>query len=400
MAAAAPDPEADRLDEIARGVAPASASQPLVLLVDDNEGNLLAMREILASLDAKCLSARSGREALRFCLEEEFAVILLDVRMPDIDGFETARLIRTRESMRETPILFLTAYDKSNADVERGYALGGVDYIFKPYEAAVLVGKVGVFLELHQHRQRQRLLLGRLARQAQALERSTVDFAEFAHMAARDLAAPLETIDERVRLIQEGLGGQSSGVLQQHCEALMEDVFRQRKVLDALVEFASIDDTLQPRRDVDLTTVLNTVLVECAPMLEEAGGAVTRDPLPTVRGDPHHLSRVFSFLIGNAMRFRREDPPRVHVGARESGEWWEISVADNGVGFDARVASRLFAPSDRRQERPAPVERGIGLAICKRIVEAHRGRIWAEGIPGIGATFRFTLPSEGARDIA
>jgi light-regulated signal transduction histidine kinase (bacteriophytochrome) len=109
---------------------------------------------------------------------------------------------------------------------------------------------------------------------------------------------------------------------------------------------------------------------------------------------------VFSYLIGNAVRCRSKDPPRVHVGARENGDWWEISVADNGVGFDARVASRLFAPSDPKRERTARVERGIGLAICKRIVEAHRGTIWAEGIPGVGATFRFTLPSEGAWDIA
>jgi signal transduction histidine kinase len=400
MALRGPPAESDERDEEAASLPAESATQPLVLLVDDNEGNLLAMREILSCLDARCLTARSGREALRYCLDEDFAVILLDVRMPDIDGFETARLIRTRESMRHTPILFLTAYDKTNADVERGYALGAVDYLFKPFEAPVLVGKVGVFLELHQHRERQRLLLERLARQAEDLERSTLDFAEFAHVAARDLAEPLRDLLDRVRALQEAPGADRDGTLAEHCGHMLESIARQRMLVDGLVEYASIDDTLEIRGDVDLTTVLNGVLVECASVLERGGASVTRDPLPTVRGDPRQLGRVFSYLLGNAVRFRGSAPPRIHVGAREDGDRWEISVSDNGVGFDARVASRLFAPPSGRRDRAARVERGIGLAICKRIVEAHRGTLRAQGTPGAGATFTFTLPVDGARDIA
>jgi signal transduction histidine kinase len=130
----------------------------------------------------------------------------------------------------------------------------------------------------------------------------------------------LQDIGERVQAIQGALtDGQET--VSPHCESVLESVVRQRKLIDALVEYASIDGTLELRPDVDLTTVLNTVLVECASVLEVAGGAVTRDVLPAVRGDPRLLGRVFSYLLGNAVRFRREEPPRIHVGARESGDW-------------------------------------------------------------------------------
>jgi light-regulated signal transduction histidine kinase (bacteriophytochrome) len=127
----------------------------------------------------------------------------------------------------------------------------------------------------------------------------------------------------------------------------------------------------------------------------EADAAVTHDPLPTVAADPSQLALVFQNLVGNAVKFRGEAPPRVHVSAQGDGAEWVFSVRDNGIGIDPRHFDRLFQIFQRLHSREEYPGTGIGLAICKKIVERHRGRIWIESAPGEGSTFRFTIPAKG-----
>jgi signal transduction histidine kinase len=372
-----------------------------VLLVDDRESNLSAMREILQGLADDVISARSGEEALRWCLKHDFAAILMDVRMPGMDGFEAASLIRQREPLRQTPILFITAYDKRSVDVLKGYAMGAVDYIFKPIEPEILRSKVTVFVDLHRSREQQKLLAEELAAKASELERSNLELEQFAHVAAHDLREPLRTMRSYVELIAERLGDSADPKVRKYVEHVVGGSERMRALIDDLLEYARLERQRKPLAAVSLDEVLDAALAGAEAGIREARAEIVRGPLPGVIGDRAQLVRVFENLVGNAVKFRGDAPPRIRVEGEERGREAVISVADNGIGVPAKDSERIFGLFERLHARTRYPGTGLGLAICKKIVERHGGRIWVESEPGQGSTFVFTLPMstvQGRRD--
>lgn len=172
----------------------------------------------------------------------------------------------------------------------------------------------------------------------------------------------------------------------------VDGVTRMQRLINDLLAYSRVGRKQLASEPIDCGALLDRVCSDLQVALEENGASVTRDPLPTISGDPVQLGQLLQNLVGNAMKFRGKEPPRVHVGAeRREGEWL-LSVRDNGIGIDPQYAERIFVLFQRLHGRGEYPGTGIGLAVCKKIVERHGGRIWVESEPGKGAAFHFTIP--------
>jgi signal transduction histidine kinase len=378
---------------------------PAVLLVDDRADNLLALEALLEPLDVRLVRAYNGKEALRCLLTDEFAVIILDVQMPELDGYETARHIKARERTRNVPIIFLTAINKEVAHQLEGYDTGAIDYLAKPFQPAILVSKVSVLVALYQQGKLIELQNAQLAaqlddlrraeallaRQAAELERSNADLDRFATLAARDLREPLHLVQGYLEL----LAGRDAAKATEGVETLpakaLRGVERMDGMLDALHRYARA--TIEPADTEVAVDDLIEGVVAAVEAGESAGKTViTHDPMPVVHGDRRQLDLVLTELVGNAIVHGRTDPLEIHIGQRRRDDQWVISVHDNGAGMTSAELGRLFTLFNTGANgRPYGV--GLGLALCRRIVERHGGTIWAESVVGRGTTVSFSVPA-------
>jgi signal transduction histidine kinase len=364
--------------------AAAAASRPRILLVDDRESNLLAMRAVLEDVGEVRL-ARSGEQALRLLLVDDVALVLLDVQMPGMDGFETAEAIRGRPRTRDVPILFLSAYEPREEDLVRGYAVGAADYLVKPVAPDVLRAKASLFVELQVRR-------GREERIRQDLLRSNGELARFAQAAAHDLQAPLRSLDYLLRRVATaGTDRLDPGQRADLAECL-EATGRMRRLIGGLLDYAQARTGVARPGAADLASLVAEAWAALRASVESTGATLACEALPVVRADALLLRQVFQNLFENAIRHRGDGPPRVHVSARETPEGVEVSVRDEGTGIAPEHHEAVFEPFRRLGPRRPDAGSGLGLAICREIVARHGGRISVASEVGRGATFRFTLP--------
>ena len=378
-----------------------------ILLVDDNPANLLALESILADLGQELVKAYSGRQALRYLLNQDVAVILLDVNMPGMSGFETAELIRRRKRSEHTPIIFVSAIDQTQNHALQGYSLGAVDYLPTPATPEVLRSKVAVFIELFKktqevRRQEQALralnaqLEQRVAERTAELQRSNEELQQFAYVVSHDLQEPLRVVASYVQQLAERYQDKLEAEANELIGYALDGAKRMQQLIVDLLAYSRIETTGQEFAPTDCEGVLQRVLGDLRVAIEESGAEVTHDPLPQVMADNVQLGQVLQNLLGNAIKFRSQQPPRIHVSARQEGQQWVFSVRDNGIGINPRYAERIFGIFERLHPRTEYPGTGIGLAICKKIVERHGGQIWVESEPGKGAAFFFTLPIKGS----
>jgi light-regulated signal transduction histidine kinase (bacteriophytochrome) len=243
-------------------------------------------------------------------------------------------------------------------------------------------------------------------RYALDLRRSNEDLARFAGAISHDLREPVRMVEVFLELLQTELLGTLDDKPQQYLDYAVESASRMRAMINALLDLSRVRSRGRELEEVDAERVLELTLVALGRVIEERGAGVTYDSLPMVRADPAQLGEVFQNLIANAIKFQEEDAvPRVHVSARrlpassqqDEGEGaWCFSVQDNGIGFDPQQAGHIFEIFKRLHTEEEYPGLGMGLAICKRIVERHGGRIWVESEPGVGSTFNFTLPTAKA----
>ena len=230
-----------------------------------------------------------------------------------------------------------------------------------------------------------------LEQRAQELARSNADLAQFAYVASHDLKEPLRAVSGCVGLLKghyEGKLDEQSGEYMTH---IVDGAARMETLIDGLLAYSRVGTRGGELQPVEGAKALGTALQNLAAAIEESGAVVTCDALPTVRGDAQQLGSLFQNLIGNALKFRREAPPRIHVSAERNGTHWRFSVRDNGIGIAPQYFERIFGVFQRLHTRREYPGTGIGLALCKKIVERHGGRIWVESVPGEGATFYFGL---------
>ena len=234
-----------------------------------------------------------------------------------------------------------------------------------------------------------------LAAKNEALLRSNTELAQFAYVASHDLQEPLRTVASYSQLLLRRHRGQLSGEAQEFLDFIGDAAKRAQVLIDDLLGLARLDSNAVTLEPVALQAVLDDTRSQLERVLLESGALLTHDVLPTVPGDRSQLVQLLQNLVGNAIKFHGAEPPRVHVGARREPDGaWRLSVSDNGIGIDARFHERIFTLFQRlhRAEYPGT---GIGLAICKKVVERHGGRIWVESTPGRGATFFFTISAQG-----
>lgn len=368
-----------------------SADQlPQILLVDDIAANRFALRHVLDDLDCGIQEASSGEEALSRVVRDSFAVILLDVQMPGMDGFETASLLRGCADTARTPIIFVTAFDASGESVTRGYNVGAVDYLFKPIDPHLLRCKVEVFLELDRQR-RELDVMDELRRSRAQLERSNRDLQQFVHTVSHDLREPLRSISSYLQLVEKRFGAQLGDDGAQWIGYAVSSAKRMHALIGDLLRFVQIGSASERAEPTDAEAVLQAVLMDLRTSIEEQGAEIQHDPLPAVLAQRSELALVLQNLVANAIRYRGDDPPRIHVRSRVEGEQVIFSVRDNGLGIDERFFDKIFEVFQRLD--PDRVDgTGIGLSIVKRMVERRGGQIWVESQLGEGSTFHFSLP--------
>jgi len=239
-----------------------------------------------------------------------------------------------------------------------------------------------------------------LKEKTEELARSNRDLEQFAYVASHDLQEPLRMVTNYVQLLAQRYKGKLDSDAHEFIGFAVDGAIRMWKLINDLLTYSRVGMRPKELEPTDCETVLNHSLNNLKVPIEDNGAVVTHDPLPTVMADNLQLGQLFQNLIGNAIKFRGNEPPRVHVSASRKGNVWTFSVRDNGIGIAPEYAQRIFTIFQRLHGRNEYDGTGIGLAICKKIVERHRGRIWAESELGKGATFYFTLPARKAEPLS
>jgi signal transduction histidine kinase len=363
-----------------------------LLLVDDEPANLAALEVVLAPLGQRIVLARTGREALRHLLHEDFAAILLDVRMPEMDGFETAELIRARPATHSTPILFVTAFPEAEQDLQRAYRIGAADVIFKPFVPEFLRTKVGVFVDLHQQQRSIRELLI----QAQDSSRAK---SEFLNMAAHELRTPLAVIVGYLSMLDDGTFGEITADWSRVLQILIQKGGELNGIVDGLLTAARIEAGTVPRRivDYDLREAARQAIRKATPQAELLGAEVHLDVPDTpvfVQSDPSHLARILDNLVNNALAYS-QSRPWVRVTVRAGGEAHAVlTVEDRGVGIPPEMRERIFERFVRLEAPGQPLQpgTGLGLYISRELARGQGGDLEVlESEPGQGSTMALRL---------
>lgn len=399
-----------------------------ILVVDDNPANLVAIEAALGHFDAGVVRAHSGTEALALLLNRDFALILLDVKMPSMDGFETARMIRSRKRSRHTPIIFITAHGRDDRDILAAYKLGAVDFMFKPLVAEVLRAKVSVFVEL-QRRSTEIALQASLLREAErreheraleeerrrwegeSLRRQMEELAaadrrkdEFLAFLGHELRNPLTPIVAGLELVRQKLAESpdAESTLVANTRTMQRQARHLTRLVDDLLDIARINSGKIELRSA-LTTIQDVVdqaITTSRPLIEERNHELVvempSEPL-LIRGDTVRLVQAVSNLVNNAARYT--DPGgKIRISVAAHGGLAEIHVVDNGHGIAPAFLPRIFEMFVQERDSAAG-GLGLGLSLASRLVGMHGGTLTAssEG-PRRGSEFVVSLPLDPTAD--
>jgi two-component system, sensor histidine kinase and response regulator len=375
----------------------------IILNVDDHEPGRYARSRLLKQAGYAVHEAGTGFEALQKVTVLNPALVLLDVNLPDLNGFEVCRRIKTDPATARISVLQLSASATATADRVGGLDAGADTYLIEPIDPDVLLATIRGLLrarkaedELHRAYSALQEAHSKLEEANASLLRSNEDLERFAHLVSHDLQEPLRTVSSFASLLRRRHQGQLAGDADQFLNYIEQGAARMTSLIRKLLIYAQAGRLNEAgRMRVNLEETLAEALNDLAKSIAESGARITHDPLPAVTGDPTQLAQLLQNLLSNGLKYRREgEPPRIHVSAEtQPDKCVLVSISDNGVGVPVEYRKQIFAPFQRLHGNEIPGS-GIGLATCQRIVEAHGGRIWVESEgPGQGATFRFLLPA-------
>jgi light-regulated signal transduction histidine kinase (bacteriophytochrome) len=263
----------------------------------------------------------------------------------------------------------------------------------RPLRIVTLVSAVQGALRLRRRQYDIRDSLAERRRREAQLQRVNDELRQFAYVVSHDLQEPLRMVTSYVQLLAQRYQGQLDAEAQEFIGYAVEGAQRMQALIADLLTYSRVETQGMELTETDGEAVLEQALSDLQLAVAESGAVVTHDPLPTVPAVPGQLRQLLENLLSNALKFRGPAPPHIHLSAQRQGTEWLFSVRDNGIGLDPQQAGRIFQMFQRLYTRKEYPGTGVGLAICKRIVERHGGRIWAESAPGQGATFFFTLPA-------
>lgn len=382
-----------------------------ILLVDDTPSKLLAHEALLADLNETIVKANSGRAALEQLMKTDFGVILLDVNMPDMDGFETAALIRQRPRFEHTPILFITAYNTSDLDRVKGYNIGAADYIFLPVIPDILKGKVRFFVEMA----RQRRIIERQARALaiqnasqheqiqtiqdlnQSLIAANEELEAFSYSVSHDLRSPLRAMQGFAQALLEDYAAK----LEPHAEDYLQRIKRAALRMDALVQdvlaYSRLAKTETKLKTTQLEGLLEEIIADSRALTQAQAAVRILTPLHQVMAHEACLTQCLNNLLENGAKFVPPGKvPEIVIRTERVEKGIRIWIEDNGIGIDPKHHERIFRMFGRVHHGDLYEGTGMGLAIVKKAVERMGGMVGLESRPGHGCKFWIELAAGNA----
>lgn len=400
----------------------------MILIVDDKKENILPLKKILELHSLSVDAAESGEEALKKILKTNYSLIIMDVQMPGMDGFEVVETLAGSNRTKDIPVIFLSAVNKQKKFISRGYESGGVDYITKPVDSDLLILKVKTFLKLFEQQQELKNIRDILSKEIeirkeaeenlerkvaertkelleknQELEFSNHELQQFTWVVSHDLKEPLRKIEIFTKIIKEKyLIDEEKAV--DYADRTIGSAGRMAKLINDLMDYSRLSSVVLPEK-IELSNIIQEVLSDLEYVIDEKKAIIKLDHFPTLIGVPSQLRQVFQNLIGNALKFSKSDKaPIIEITSEiiptkdfesqavSDGNYCRITVKDNGIGFDERYLDKIFVIFQSLNDRAAYEGTGIGLAIAKKIIEKHNGLITAKSEPEIGSSFIIILP--------
>ncbi|NJL86656.1 MAG: response regulator [Leptolyngbyaceae cyanobacterium SM1_1_3] len=368
-----------------------SSSRENILIVDDTPDNLRLLSQMLSQHGYEVRKALSGPMALTSAKIEPPDLILLDIQMPQMDGYQVCEALKADAKTAEIPVIFISALDDV-LDKVRAFAVGGGDYVAKPFQSAEVLARVQHQLSLQQ-------LQRQMIEQNQQLEQSNRELEQFAYTLSHDLQQPLQTITGFAKLIKLQYQNQLDSQIAQYLIRMEAAGERMQAFIQDLLTYSQSSTCELDFQPVDCEQVLSQALENLDGLIKDKPVEIDRDLMPWVLGSEMQLVRLFQNLLSNAIKFvPLEAIARIKVSVQLTEGQYLFGVEDNGIGIAAEDLERIFDVFQRLHPTQVREGNGIGLATCKKIVKLHCGRIWAESAVGQGTTFYFTLMP--AKDLA
>lgn len=400
----------------------------MILIVDDINENIVALKKTLEVHNLQVDTAESGEEALKKILKQNYSLIVLDVQMPGMDGFEVAEILAGNNRTKDIPVIFLSAVNKQKRFISRGYETGGVDYITKPVDPDLLILKVKTFLKLSEQKTELKNIRDILSKEieirkaaeenleAKVAERTSEliqkneelefrnhELQQFAWVVSHDLKEPIRKIELFIKIIKERYLTDNPKAID-YVNRTVRAAQRMSKLITDLLDYSRLSSDVAPEK-TDINAVVDEVISDLDYLIEESNAIIIKKDLPKIKGVPSQLRQIFQNLIGNSLKFAKKDiNPIIQISseliaeksfdaeAKEDGAFCRITVTDNGIGFDERYLDKIFIIFQSLNDRREYEGTGIGLAIAKKIIEKHNGLITAKSQPGEGASFIIILP--------
>ena len=397
-----------------------------ILIVDDEPNNLRVLFTILTDKGYDCRAVLNGDMALKAAFSAPPDLILLDIMMPDMDGYQVCQKLKIEPNLRDIPIIFVSA-KYSESDKVKAFGAGAVDYITKPFQIEEVLARIENHLRLRKLQQelaQQNLLLQAEISQRQAAEqalqeqnsllqrevrereraeaelakinldlaRSNGELEQFASIASHDLRSPLTTIKGYGQLFKMRHAQSLEAEGQRYIDRILDGCDRMLTLIDDLLQYSRLGKGGEQFSLVSSDEAVEEACQNLSLEINTNHAEIIRGNLPVVMGDFPQLRQLFQNLIGNAIKYRGEANPRVEVTAIAETDHYVFAIKDNGIGIEPEFFQKIFQMFKRLHGPSEYPGTGIGLAICQKIVELHGGRIWVESAPAQGSTFHFTIP--------
>jgi len=384
-------------------------SEVTILIVDDKPANIFALEKLLEKPERVLISATSGKDGLKIALSKKIDLVILDVQMPEMDGFEVAKILKSNKRTKDVPIIFASAEKKERHSIMKGFEEGAVDYLSKPLDPEVTKAKVAVLLKIQLQKKQlieKNLSLEQadvqikqlnleLQKNLVQLETANKELESFSYSVSHDLRTPLRILNGHSSILLEDYGDKFDDEAKRLLQSIQGNVNKMNKLIDDLLRLSKLGRQEVERSEINVGKLVQDIIIEINSSTHHNANIIL-NPLLPVYADHSLLTQVWINLISNAIKYSaKKENPKVEINCLKQNGEMVYSVKDNGAGFNMAYADKLFGVF-QRLHKPAEFEgTGVGLAIVKRVVGKHGGRVWAEGKPDEGATFYFSLPDYG-----
>jgi signal transduction histidine kinase len=400
----------------------------MILIVDDIPANVIALKKTLELHNLEADTAESGEEALRKILKRNYSLIILDVQMPGMDGFEVAETLAGSSRTKDIPVIFLSAVNKQKRFISKGYESGGVDYITKPVDPDLLILKVKTFMKLYEQQRElkdMRDLLSKeieirkeaqqnleqkvqertleLMKKNEELEFRNHELQQFTWVVSHDLKEPIRKIQMFVRILIDRFLADNPAA-EDYANRTVRAAERMSRLISDLLDYSRLSGNAV-YETTNINEVIDEVISDFDFIIEDKTAKINVGQIPVINCVPTQLRQIFQNLISNSLKFSRDGiPPEIEITGElvsdkefdspvhPEGKYCRITVKDNGIGFDEKYIDKIFVIFQSLNDRNIYEGTGIGLAIAKKIIEKHGGLITAISEPGKGSAFKIVLP--------